>query len=206
MHGTELCGGQEAAAATTNGDRNGNFGLLAWALGQALCVLHLLGGRPSVIFTLQVRKQVQRGQMTCSRPHSKRLRDLEQIYTQNNPYVPYCFLQCGWGVAGGMIPLRWGTEAQRGDVMCWGVQTPKPVLSPTPPQSLYHPECKSPWWGQGGWAGKERETVRDKGPLWPHNGDSPSQITGTGVQEQLRAHLQLPSDNGKLVLPRGGAQ
>lgn len=56
-----------------------------------------------------------------------------------------------------------------------------------------------------GWTRKEGDSVRDKGPLWPHNGDNQSWMMDTGLQEPLGAHLQLPPDNGEPVL-LGGAQ
>lgn len=54
-------------------------------------------------------------------------------------------------------------------------------------------------------AGKESNSVRDKRPLWLHNGDNQSQMMDIGLQEQLGAHLQLPADNAEPVL-QGGAQ
>lgn len=54
-----------------------------------------------------------------------------------------------------------------------------------------------------GWSGQEKGPGLDKGRLWPHNGDSPSPTSGAGLQEQLRAHLQPPADNGQPVLREG---
>ena len=106
-----------------------------------------------------------------------------------------------------MTVLQMGeTESQRGDVTFWGLWTPRLCSPPPLPSLSLSPGCTLPWLGWGGrWAGKERHCVRDKGPLWLHNGDNQSQMIDAGLQEQLGTHLQLPPDNGEPVLP-GGVQ
>lgn len=91
-----------------------------------------------------------------------------------------------------------GKQAQREDVTFWGLWTPKPVLSPTL-LNLSTLLSANPHGGVGeGW--ETEKAVRDKGPLWLHNGDNPSQMTSTGIQGHPGAHLQLPADNEKPVL------
>lgn len=140
LHGLELCTAQRAAAGTI-GNRGNGSSCLSPGLGSRVCCC--LEGRPSSVLTLPMWKQVQRGQTTCSRPHSKRL--TEQTHIQDNPSIPSSVSNTDEAWQEFVSPFtEIETEAQREGVMFWSLWTPKPVLSPTLPQPLYPPEYKSP--------------------------------------------------------------
>lgn len=73
--------------------------------------------------------------------------------------------------------------------MFWGLWTHYPSSLLSPPVSLPS-RVQIPGAGPGGLGAEEEETVGDKGPLWPHNGDS----------QPCAGPPAAPPDNGEPVL------
>lgn len=124
---------------------------LGWHL-HAVCHTKVLFVLPLLMW-----KQVQRGQMTCPRPHSKRLTKTKSILrkTPSSPTI-VSNVDEAWQELTSLLQVG-ETESQRWDVMFWGLWTPKPVFSLTPSQSFSTILSRQHGGWCGGTSGRQRE-------------------------------------------------